>query len=221
MHHVRRTEHDGLIGETVGSSAAASVAGGRSIPRAEPRIVIRAHERKDFPRMCEIWADPAVMRHSSSMGPMSREQASAAFESLLCPDPFVRRSWRFAIVRAADDALLGTIGIDFERFTTAYTHSMVMHREAWGCGFASEAYRHVLAFAFGKHQIKRIWTACSVENYEGRRLIERVGFDRYGTIREYLWSGKLAMDCHTYSLLARDWYGQTELHHAEAFYDRS
>lgn len=176
-----------------------------TIDRVGPRIQIRAHVPEDFRRMREIWAHPDVMRHMS-VGPMSDSEAARAFNVLLEPDPFARQSWRFAIVLRSTDTLLGTIGLDFERFASGYTHSMVTHPDGWRRGLATEAYDMVLAFAFDEHRIKRIWTACSTENDAGKRLIARVGFHQFGMLEEYVERNGHAVDCCTFSLLARDWH---------------
>jgi RimJ/RimL family protein N-acetyltransferase len=173
--------------------------------RVGSRVYLRAHGPEDLARMREIWRDPVAMRFVP-VAPRTEEEVAAAFDALLRPDPFARRSHRFAIVRRHDDVLAGTIAIDFERFSSAFTHSMVLHRDCWGRGIASEAYDLLLAFAFEDHGVHRVWGAVATDNDAAQRWIKRVGLTRCGTINEFFRGDDgRTMDIDIYSCLDREW----------------
>lgn len=176
----------------------------RPVVRAGAHLYIRDHGREDFPRMREILSDPRVVRHMA-MRPRTEQQLEAALEALVTPDPHVRRSNRFAIVRRADDVVIGTHGIDFERFTTAYTHTMALHYDSWGAGLATEARRLLLAYAFEDVGVHRVWSACAVDNPRARKLIERTGGTWFGTVRELFRREGVGSDCHVFSCLDHEW----------------
>jgi len=169
-----------------------------------PRVRIRSLMSTDFEGLQRIWADPAVMRHMA-IPTMTEEEASEAFSKLRSPDDYVRRAHRFAIVRQADDAVVGTFGLDLERFSSAYAHSMVTASETWGTGLAREAYHLLLRLAFEDIGVRRVWTACATTNERARNLILRMGYSQYGTIREYVRREERPIDCHTFSYLKPEW----------------
>lgn len=158
----------------------------------------------DFDRLRETWADPEAMRHMS-VPPMSHEQAAVAFRNLLRPDPHVRNSHRFAIVRRSDGVVIGTVAVDEERHSSAYTHSMVTHPDSWGVGFASDAYHLLLQFAFDTLGARRVWAAAPVENEAAERLVLGAGLTQCGTVRGYMEREGQPWDCHIFSCLEPEW----------------
>jgi RimJ/RimL family protein N-acetyltransferase len=51
-------------------------------------------------------------------------------------------------------------------------------REFWGKGYASEACRAVIGFAFEELKLRRLVTGCEPENLRAMRLQERLGMRR-------------------------------------------
>jgi len=168
------------------------------------RILLRPHVTTDLPRMLQIWSDPLVMR-SLTGGPKTRERGMDAFHRLVQTGKGVRQSYHRAIIRRDDNVLIGTIGIDLERFSSGYTHSMVMHRETWGAGLASEAYQLLLFATFEHLRLHRVWTVCAQDNERAQRLITRAGFTWFGVIREFCPGPKGWLDVEAYSYLDHEW----------------
>lgn len=168
------------------------------------RTFLRPLRESDFDRLRETWADPEAMRHLS-LPPMGQEQAAVAFRNLLRPDPHLRNSHRFAIVRRSDDVVIGSFVLDEERHSTAYTHSMVTHPDSWGAGLASDAYHLLLQFAFDTLGARRVWAAASVENEAAKRLVLGAGLTHCGTVRGYMQREEQPWDCHIFSCLEPEW----------------
>lgn len=175
-----------------------------SIVRSTQRVLIRSVVPSDFEQLRQIWADPAVMEYMS-VPPMTLEEAAETFDKMMQPNDYVRQSYRFTIVRQVDNAVVGTFGLDVERFASAYPHSMVMHRDTWGTGLATEAYHLLLRFAFDDLGVTRAWTACVTGNERVKRLVLGMGYTQFGMIREYFRREGQPVDCDVYSYLERDW----------------
>jgi ribosomal-protein-alanine N-acetyltransferase len=62
-----------------------------------------------------------------------------------------------------------------------------MARAYWGQGIASEALRAILRFGFDGMKLNYIYAGTIADNHESVRLLERIGFRREGTRREYSW----------------------------------
>ena len=80
--------------------------------------------------------------------------------------------------------LLGGTGFAFEtpyRASTGY----VLAKDAWGQGYASEAVAAIVdvARAIG---LVRLYALCHVDHDRSVRVLERTGFQREGTLRQYL-----------------------------------
>lgn len=81
-------------------------------------------------------------------------------------------------------------------------------RAWWGQGIASEAVRAVLDFGFTRMHLHRITAMTIADNHRSVRMLERIGFRREGTRREYSWEEDGTFhDSAIYGLLESDVIG--------------
>ncbi len=83
-----------------------------------------------------------------------------------------------------DGALIGTSGLDFE---TAYRASTgyIFAASYWGRGLATEALLAVADHA-DRLGVRRLHAHCHVGHAASARVLERAGFLREGTLRQFL-----------------------------------
>jgi RimJ/RimL family protein N-acetyltransferase len=95
-----------------------------------------------------------------------------------------RTRFQLAIVRRADGALIGNVGV---RITSPADREAefgcALDPEAWGRGHATEAARAILRFAFGRLRLHRVWCRVVADNRAAVRLAERLGFRLEGRLR--------------------------------------
>jgi RimJ/RimL family protein N-acetyltransferase len=60
-----------------------------------------------------------------------------------------------------------------------------LKRSAWGCGYATEACRRLLQFAFQETPLKEVVATFHKENRASRNVLEKAGFTDRGTMRCY------------------------------------
>ena len=60
-----------------------------------------------------------------------------------------------------------------------------LQRSAWGCGYATEACRRLLQFAFQQTPLKEVVATFHKDNFASRRVLEKAGFTDCGTMRCY------------------------------------
>ena len=70
--------------------------------------------------------------------------------------------------------LLGSTGLAFETNTVAAT-GYVLARDAWGCGYATEALSAMVVLA-GNLQVQRLCASCHPANSASIRVLEKCGF---------------------------------------------
>ena len=58
-------------------------------------------------------------------------------------------------------------------------------RSVWGQGYATEAARALVDWAFSQPQVFRIWTLCDVENGASARVLEKLGLVREGVLKRW------------------------------------
>lgn len=74
-----------------------------------------------------------------------------------------------------------------------------LRQDAWGQGYASEAARHMVGWAFSALQPALICAVCQPENKASSSVMERLGMTYTGTGRWY------DMDCARYDVTAAQW----------------
>jgi RimJ/RimL family protein N-acetyltransferase len=78
-------------------------------------------------------------------------------------------------------------------------------RAFWGRGLMLEALPALIQFAFGHLDLHRIEADTDPRNTASMRVLERLGFQREGLLRERYFQLGEAQDAVVYGLLRRDW----------------
>jgi RimJ/RimL family protein N-acetyltransferase len=125
---------------------------------------------------------------------------------------------RLAIDRTSDEAFLGWCGLtrwnpDHRSASLGYC----LAEAAWGHGYATEAARAVLQWAFDTLDLNRVQAEADTRNVASARVLEKCGFVREGTLREDCVVDGEVSDSWVYGLLRREWRpspGQAAAHGA-------
>jgi RimJ/RimL family protein N-acetyltransferase len=138
------------------------------------RLLLREWRDADRDDWAAMNADPAVMEFFPST--LDRPQADAVFDRI--STALASRGWGLWAVEH-DGRFLGFAGLSpvgFEaHFTPATEIGWRLRRDAWGQGFATEAARAVVAFAFDDLGIRELVSFTSVGNERSRAVMRRLG----------------------------------------------
>ena len=110
----------------------------------------------------------------------------------------------FAVVERASGALVGACGI---RITPRFAHAEMGYwiaEHAWGRGYATEAARVVLGYAFGPLGLHRVFAHHLARNPSSGRVLQKVGMRREGLLRGHVRKGDAFEDVEIYGVLAED-----------------
>jgi RimJ/RimL family protein N-acetyltransferase len=75
----------------------------------------------------------------------------------------------------------------------------------WGYGYATEAATAVLNFGFSQLRVHRVWANAIAENKASRRVLEKIGMQLEGTLRENEWMKGRWWDTVLYGILEQEW----------------
>jgi RimJ/RimL family protein N-acetyltransferase len=94
-----------------------------------------------------------------------------------------RDGWGHWVVTLSEvDQLIGFTGLDVVDFPASWTPATEIGwrfaRGAWGHGYATEAARAVLAFAFGTLALDEVVSFTATTNLRSQRVMERIGMRR-------------------------------------------
>ena len=79
----------------------------------------------------------------------------------------------------------------------------------WGNGYATEAAACIVRFGFEELNLHRVWTYCIAENVASRRVMEKLGMQFEGRLRQNEWMQGRWWDSDVYGLLEAEWRGLT------------
>jgi [ribosomal protein S5]-alanine N-acetyltransferase len=169
------------------------------------RLVLRELEESDAPAT-NVWErDPEVVRYQSN-DVCDVEQSLAYIrrirdESAARP----RRVFELGIARREDGVLVGRCGFAIRRPEHGEAEIwFVLRRDAWGRGYAREAMRALLGFAFESLGLHRVYGDCDPRNAASARLMETLGMRREAHLRENWWLKGEWCDSWIYGMLDRD-----------------
>ncbi|MCZ7668241.1 MAG: GNAT family N-acetyltransferase [Chloroflexi bacterium] len=169
------------------------------------RLRLRMIEPGDVTAVYEIFGDEDVTRYYG-LETYTRIEQAAERITLYRQNFIKRRSLRWGITFKEEDWLLGTVGIMNWRprfFNAALGYDLT--KRHWRQGIMCEALTAVLDYAFTTMQMNRLEAFVMPQNKPSSQLLEKLGFQNEGLMREYgYWRGGFH-DLELYSLLKGDW----------------
>jgi RimJ/RimL family protein N-acetyltransferase len=118
---------------------------------------------------------------------------------------------RLAVGRASDGGFIGWCSLN--RWNPDHRSASLgycFRAEAWGHGYATEAARAVLSWAFDTLDLNRVQAETDTRNVASARVLEKVGFVREGALREDCVVDGEVSDSWVYGLLRREWRATVE-----------
>jgi ribosomal-protein-alanine N-acetyltransferase len=148
------------------------------------RLRLRPMSPADAPAMAAYASDPelsAQMHWEPHRGPAD---ALAFIEGLVLPAyaKGVPRAW--AICEGDREPLVGTIGLEWSsEKDKCMALGYVLSKACWGKGYATEAGRAVVAWAFPVLGLERLAAVCTTENPRSGNVLKKIGLRYEGTLR--------------------------------------
>ena len=118
---------------------------------------------------------------------------------------------RLAVDRVSDEAFIGWCSLN--RWNPDYRSASLGYcfdDAAWGHGYATEAARALLRWAFDTLDLNRVQAETDTRNAASARVLEKLGFVREGTLREDCVVNGEVSDSWVYGLIRREWQPPSE-----------
>ncbi len=162
------------------------------------RLILRPRTASDLDACIEMDSDPEVTRYLPKKWDTPEQYAVLMNEWIARPHPAGLGYWSiFAKDNPADflgwTHLLGVEGDD-----TATEIGWRLRHSAWGHGYATEAARAILGYAFGTVGSRRVIAATHAENIRSKRVVERLGLK---FVADFLYDGKIPSSSYEITML--------------------
>ncbi|MFZ5440254.1 MAG: GNAT family N-acetyltransferase [Myxococcota bacterium] len=178
------------------------------------RLVLRELRETDWEDALAVDGDPEVVRFQSYDALTPELARRNVAKSIAAAAATPRVLFELAVTRRGEDRYLGRVGVHVTR--PEHREGTVwasLHRAEWHHGYAREAGRAVLTFAFEELKLHRLAADCDPRNVASARLMEQLGFRREGTLRQNWWLKGEWCDSALFGLLAAEWassFGQAK-----------
>ncbi|PLT21827.1 GNAT family N-acetyltransferase [Psychrobacter sp. MES7-P7E] len=140
------------------------------------RLYLRQWQASDFAPFAEMNADSKVMEYFPKLLTTSMSNAIAKKCQSLIDD----NGWGFwAVSLKETDTFIGMVGLNHAHadmpFSPAVEIAWRLHNDYWGQGYATEAARASLDFAFVELEIEEVVAFTAVINKRSQLVMERLG----------------------------------------------
>jgi [ribosomal protein S5]-alanine N-acetyltransferase len=119
-----------------------------------------------------------------------------------------------AMTERGTGAIIGAAGLGINRPHRRGELGYWVSAEHWGRGYATEASRALIDYAFGPLDLARVVAHCLTRNPGSRRVMEKLGMQCEGRLRQHMVKWDVAEDIWIYGVLRDEWRGPT--HAAES-----
>jgi RimJ/RimL family protein N-acetyltransferase len=143
------------------------------------RLVLRGWRPEDLAPFAALNADEAVMEHFPTT--LGRAASDLLVDNI--HGHWLREGFGlWAVERREDATFLGFTGLSRPSFDASFMPAVEigwrLAREAWGHGYATEAARAALVFAFERLALPEVVSFTVPANGRSRRVMERIGMTR-------------------------------------------
>jgi RimJ/RimL family protein N-acetyltransferase len=174
------------------------------------RLTVRAMVDSDVEPFVAYRSDPDVARYQS-WEDYTLEQGRALVRGMHELQPGIPGEWyQFAVVDAAGD-LVGDLAacVDADEHRQLEV-GFTLAREHQGKGYATEALRGLLAYAFDTLGMHRVVAVTDADNAAAAALLARVGFRKEAHFRDNVWFKGAWGSEFLFAMLASEWATNVE-----------
>lgn len=176
------------------------------LPRlTSARLELRPIDSGDADALYAMFSDPEITRFWSSAAMTSQDDAVALIAEI---HDYCGRGelMEWALTRRDQPGLIGTCSLgNLDRVNRRGEIGFALARPAWGHGYMVEILPVLVDYAFDSLQLHRLEADVDPRNAGSIRLIEGLGFQLEGRLRERWQVTGEVQDALFYGLLAREW----------------
>ncbi|HSN22773.1 MAG TPA: GNAT family N-acetyltransferase [Methylomicrobium sp.] len=172
------------------------------------RLCLRGFREEDWQAVHTYSTDPEVLRYVPGDFPSEEETRHIirCWTNGQTDDP---PHYDFAVTVHLDDFVIGWCCLQISSGDPRVGELMyVFNRNFWKQGYATEAAQAIVDYGFSKLQLHRIYATCRPENIGSWHVLEKVGMQREGLLRENIWIRGSWRNSYLYAMVDSEWKAQ-------------
>jgi len=173
------------------------------------RLLIRDYIIEDIGEYYDLFSDKIVMYYLQDIYENNIEEARKNLTDIINDQNYEKRKYFvFRIEDKNSNELIGAMGYTVLNYTPygKFAHmGYLLKQNCWNKGYATEALKRVLEFAFEENNVYRIHTGCFKENSHSERVMQKCGFIKEAEFKEYEYHDGKIKDRVEYRILKNEW----------------
>jgi RimJ/RimL family protein N-acetyltransferase len=169
------------------------------------RLTLRPFTLADAGRVRELAGAPEVAATTLNIPHPYPEGAAEGWIGAHAAAAEKGEGFSWAMVRKADDLLLGAIGLGIATPHRRAAMGYWLGVDYWNQGYTSEAARRVIAFGFEELGLHRVQAGYLPRNPASGRVMRKAGMTYEGTLRDYVRKGGRFEDVAMCAILRAEW----------------
>jgi ribosomal-protein-alanine N-acetyltransferase len=169
------------------------------------RLRLREFSELDFNHFREM--DALAGMHTFERERPGIDESRVTLDSFINDSMEVpRTSYRLVITIQPHDHVKGIVKLARQwEAIREWEVGWAVHPDEWGKGYATEAARSIMDWGFRELGIHRIVAFCHVSNVASVRVMQKLGMQQDGKLRETRWLHGEWWDEYVYAILDKDW----------------
>ncbi|MEJ0027016.1 MAG: GNAT family N-acetyltransferase [Rhizomicrobium sp.] len=160
------------------------------------RLLLRPPERRDIPAIVPLANDFEVAKNLATMPhPYTAADGEAFLAGL---DEKRDTDFVFAITRNSDSVYMGSIGL--HRRNDGYEFGYWLGKPYWRQGYATEAARRLIAFAFDELNADMVWAGWFHDNPRSGNVLAKLGCVPRGFTKRHCLARGMEIGCNEVTL---------------------
>jgi RimJ/RimL family protein N-acetyltransferase len=174
------------------------------------RLILRAFEEDDWQAVYAYAANPAVLRYMPADAPTA-EQVRQTVQWMIKGKEDNPPHYDFAVILKTEPHLIGwcSVSIRYDELRQGEL-AYAFNPQYWTQGYATEAAIGALRYGFSELDLHRIFATCRPDNVGSWRVLEKVGMQREGHLRQHRWVRDSWQDSFLYAILDYEWQARQE-----------
>jgi ribosomal-protein-alanine N-acetyltransferase len=171
------------------------------------RLYLRPFTKKDAPEL-HYWAKNVNVTRFVNWDRHRNMSDTNEFIKLVCELTEKNSLVFLAVVLKETMQVIGTVGVFQRSDLSPYTVELgyALGEDWWGKGYIVEAALAIVDYSFLMiNSLERVEANCIVENYASRRIMEKIGMQREGILRNFAEKNGRLYNSYMYSVLRDEW----------------
>ncbi len=138
------------------------------------RLTLRQFTLDDVSLIQQLNSDPEVLKYLHEPALQTEADALAVLKNIILPQ-YNYKLGRWAMHVKENNEFIGWCGLKYRPEIDEVNLGYRLKQTSWGNGYATEAARHTLQYAFQTLQLQKIIGRAHIENIASIKVLEKIG----------------------------------------------